>query len=192
MLSDDDLHAILRKCGSHLTELHLLQCTKITHASLSKISSFCPHLTHFTLQDCGPSVEPALLSIVSSCSHLLHLDLDGYATDDLLKNVASSQLRTLKTSASSISDHALEKITEKCRDLEIVDLSNSKITDVALGWLADRELNLKSLTLTNCKEVQGIFLSFSMEILTSARSLRRDLRKLRIQSWSNWSLPGRR
>lgn len=84
------------------------------------------------------------LVVFDCATKLTHLDLgttslgdDGLAA--LLEHPASATLRTLELNGCSLSDAAVERLTNQPRGLVELDLSSNKLTDDALAALADWE-----------------------------------------------------
>ncbi|EFX84856.1 hypothetical protein DAPPUDRAFT_99207 [Daphnia pulex] len=140
---------------STLTELDISCCPRITDTALSSICSLLPNLQKLSLRNCH-AVTDTGLSCISQLSGLKEINLQG------LRNITSF----------GIEKGLFHKRNEVLRE---INLSMTRITEVALLHLAENSPFLTHLDLTSCTEaVSDSSLPVVCNLLLKLRDLRLD------------------
>ena len=101
------------KLHSHLFNLYLGFCSKISDNCLREIAYFCPDLRGLTLQGCTSLTDMAVEELVKSCPALTRLNISGGSVNQ----------------TSKLTDRSLHAIANECQNIShLVVCKNPNIT----------------------------------------------------------------
>ncbi|EPS63568.1 ein3-binding f-box protein 3, partial [Genlisea aurea] len=169
-ISDEGLCEIAHGCRS-LEKLELYHCPLITDRALVDIAAKCPDLTSVTLESCKNIGDGSLKAFGSCCPKLKHVSIRScpLVGDRGISNLFSSAgniLEKAKLQSLSITDVSLAVIGKygcAVTDLALVDLRNVKERGFWVMGKAGGLQNLKSLSITSCREASDAALQVVAE-----------------------------
>ncbi|KAJ1410063.1 Leucine-rich repeat, cysteine-containing subtype [Sesbania bispinosa] len=142
----------------------------LSDASLIKFASICPSLQLLDLNSCEGISEKCIVEVLKGCCEIRHLNL-AYTGMKLLEiDFEVSQLEVLNLSGSRIEDEALSIISRRCHGLLLLDIQNCwYVTTKGVREVVENCRALKELNLKDCSLVDD---DFAAGITLSMPSLR--------------------
>ncbi|XP_072953371.1 uncharacterized protein [Typha angustifolia] len=163
---DKFVHELIPLSGYSMRELHFAGCLRLTTSSIKIIGENCPQLSVIDLRNLKRLNDNALGHLANGCGSIQKLKLCRNAFSD--EAVAAF----IEASGSSLTELALNNVEQVCHNtaaaisrrcslhLHNLDLSFCrKMTDEALGLIADSCLSLRILKLFGCTQVTDVFLN---------------------------------
>ncbi|XP_057841004.2 uncharacterized protein LOC131050759 [Cryptomeria japonica] len=164
-VTDEFVTEILAYIGCDLIELSLADCGKLTDGALEAIGAVCCGLNILILDNLYLLTDTSLAYLTNGCRSLKKLSLKrcSFSDEAVAAFVAGSgnNLSDLSlNSVKEVDDHTiLSLVSNASENLLRLDLSwCRKLTDEALGLLADSCLHLHELILFGCTQVTDKFL----------------------------------
>jgi hypothetical protein len=154
-LVNDDIMSVLAPRIPHVIHLNLNGCYQLTSNGVNTIAQHCRSLRELFLSKISENRETSLLELVNSLPHLLKLDLSGnmHVNDVVLAEIASKlpQLELLNVTATKISDRGLRLVSEHLPNLTSFSLAGCVgITNESLSCIAKFCQSLKELNIGRC------------------------------------------
>jgi F-box and leucine-rich repeat protein 2/20 len=150
-IKDDSLFRIAEGC-LELTSFTIISCQKVSKSGISFIVRGCEKLTSITMKNCRRIDDTALIAIGSSCANLREITMEKH----------------INSTSQEFSDRGLTAIACGCPALESISISYSpNITDASVIVLAQKCLQLKSITLTSSNITDASLIAFA----TNSRKL---------------------
>ena len=163
-ISDDCLFRIAELCPE-LTSFNLSGSAAVTNAGVSCIARGCEKLTSITIENCSQIDDNALIAIGSCCPNLLVMTIASYSlilSDRGLIAIACGcpALERLRISGrSNITDASVIVLAQKCLQLKSITLTSGKITDASLIAFATNSRKLQNVSLNYCYYITSTGLS---------------------------------
>lgn len=133
----------------------------LSDASLIKFSSICPSLQLLDLNACGGISGECIVEVLKRCCEIRHLSL-AYTGVKLFEiDFQFSQLEVLNLSGSRIDDEALSIISRRCCGLLLLDIQScSDVTAKGVREVVENCKALRELNLKNCSLVCDDFVAW--------------------------------
>ena len=130
---------------SHIFNLYLGFCSKISNSCIREVSCFCPDLRGLTLQGCTFLTDSAVEVLVKSCRALTKLDISGGSvnqtsklTDRSLLFIADNcetMMHLVICKNPNITTNGLFEVIMRCPKLRVVSVSVGDRTNVGIPSL---------------------------------------------------------
>ncbi|KAG0233496.1 hypothetical protein BGW41_001456 [Actinomortierella wolfii] len=168
-VTDKGLTAVLRACGSRLTQLRVSNCELITGESVLELAKHCPKMRWLDLARTGEIQDTALRAVATHCDQLEWLNLarvhpEETNTDSGSQSPSHSHLPSLPDQHSQTEASASQPSSADVTDTDGGDdgSESNEISDETIGLLGE-----------NCPQLQLLDLSYirtvtneSMELLS--------------------------
>ncbi|XP_042447553.1 uncharacterized protein LOC122032340 isoform X1 [Zingiber officinale] len=161
---DKFVHQLIPICGSHMRELALAGCEKLSTASIRTIGAHCCRLFAIDLQNLKRLNDSSIGYLANGCRSLQKLKLRRNAFSD---EAIAAFLEASGGSLAELSLNNVAKVAEQtalaisrrcCSTLYSLDLSFCReMTDEALGLIVDNCSSLRFLKLFGCTQVTEVF-----------------------------------
>ncbi|KAL5508945.1 hypothetical protein EMCRGX_G004216 [Ephydatia muelleri] len=150
-----------RRCGGFLRTLDLQECIGVEDPALETISCHCPNIQKLVLRKCYRLTDATFLYVSRNCSHLHHLDLSGCKeiTDVTCTHLSEGcpDLHHVGLSGCKVTEEGILSLTRRCVQLTSLDLSFcTNIDDRALEHIGTNAKSLVSISLQGCKSITDI------------------------------------
>ena len=143
-------------------KLYLGDNVLLSDASLIKFVSICPSLQLLDLTGCEGVSGECIGDVLKRCCEIRHLNLayTGMKVFEMM-DFEVSQLEVLNLSGSRIEDEALSIISKRCSGLLLLDIQSCwHVTPKGVGEIVEKCRTLKELNLKNCRLVSDDFVAW--------------------------------
>lgn len=177
-LTDVGVCEFVRNHGSHLLKLFLIQCPKLTDASVACIGEHCRFIQRLSLTDCRGVSGASVAAAVSSMPFIRALHIDGLdsVTDDCIRDITNHTRNLDEITFSScrmVTDRSLGYIALRCRDIKLINASHCPyISNTGVRVLVTLGVpHLMSLGLRGCTQVSDSAVRHFVRCVPSLRTL---------------------
>lgn len=160
--SDNDIVLEIKKScmqqdHSHVQEMSLGFCSKVTNACMIQISTYCKDLIHLDIKACPKITDAGIKSLIQGCKMLNHLNISGGSisqrsrlTDHSLNAIAEygHSLKTLEVfKNSNISSDGVMNIAKHCKCICKISVSQGAgfRCDKRSIFMASQDIKEKSI-----------------------------------------------
>ncbi|TKY64607.1 F-box/LRR-repeat protein 4 [Spatholobus suberectus] len=142
-------------------KLYLGDNVLLSDASLIKFVSICPSLKLLDLTGCEGVSGECIVEVLKRCCDIRHLNLAYTGMKVFEIDFEVSQLEVLNLSGSRIEDEALSIISRRCSGLLVLDIQSCwHVTPKGVGEVVENCRALKELNLKNCWLVSDDFVAW--------------------------------
>ncbi|KAK7294037.1 hypothetical protein RJT34_16920 [Clitoria ternatea] len=132
----------------------------LNDASLVKFASTCPSLQVLDLNGCEGVSGECVVEILKRCCEIRHLHLAYTGIEVFEIDFEVSQLEVLNLSGSRIEDKALSIISRRCSGLVLLNIQSCwHVTEKGVKEVVENCRALKELNLKNCRLVSDDFVA---------------------------------
>ena len=152
--SDHEIERGQLDLHSHVFNLHLGFCSKISNNCIREVARFCPDLRGLTLQGCTFLTDSAVEVLVKSCRALTKLDISGGSvnqtsklTDRSLLFIADNcetMMHLVICKNPNITTNGLFEVIMRCPKIRVVSVSVGDRTNVGIPSLTARFSQVES------------------------------------------------
>ncbi|XP_020239143.1 F-box/LRR-repeat protein 2 isoform X2 [Cajanus cajan] len=133
----------------------------LSDASLIKFASICPSLQLLDLTGCEGVSSECIVKVLKRCCEIRHLNLAYTGMEVFEIDFEVSQLEVLNLSGSRIEDEALSIISRRCSGLLLLNIQSCwHVTPKGVKQVVENCRALKELNLKNCWLVSGDFIAW--------------------------------
>ncbi|CAJ1951367.1 unnamed protein product [Sphenostylis stenocarpa] len=133
----------------------------LSDASLIKFVCICPSLQLLDLTGCDGVSGEGIVEVLKRCSEIRHLSLVNTGMKVFEIDFEVSNLEVLNLSGSRIEDEALSVISRRCSGLLLLDIQSCwHVTPKGVREVVENCRTLKELNLKNCKMVSDDFVAW--------------------------------
>lgn len=162
-VSDKFIRQLISTNGHNMKELVLASCVNLTDSSLKVIAETCSQLRVLDLSYLGKLTDIGMAHITNGCRRIQDLKLcrSPFSDDAIAAFLEASGESLTELSLNNIPEvgqNTTISLARRCKNLESLDLSwCRRLTDEALGLIADSCLSLRLLKLFGCSQVSSVF-----------------------------------
>ena len=154
-VSDAAMRAVANTC-THLEQLDVIQCFKVTDGGLKDVTRSCAELGHLTVSrvwECVADLPHYDLYCQMEVEMPYLLRFAPQISDDCMRAIAAdcAALKSLRLSSCLVTDNGLSSVVASCRRLTTVNLRLCPfVTDETIIAIASNCPNLQHLNLAKC------------------------------------------
>jgi uncharacterized protein YjbI with pentapeptide repeats len=164
-LTDDHLKKLIEKCPK-LQKINLSN-TKITGKAFASGDIKLEHLTEIDISDCANLTDDKLKMLLEKCPNLQIIKLSNITITGAAFDSAVIKLEDLKeidiSECKNLTDDNLQRLIQKCPNLQKINLSKTKITGVAFDSGAINLEHLTEIDISYCYNFKGDHLKMLLE-----------------------------
>ncbi|KAK3040369.1 hypothetical protein RJ639_026774, partial [Escallonia herrerae] len=161
---DDFVSQFLALSGNNIKELVLTDCSKLTDSSLKVIAKSCSELRAIDLSNSSKLTDLTLGYLANGCQAIQMLKMCRNAFSDeaiaaYLETSGELLTELSLNSVNKVAHNTAISLARRSRNLLSLDLSwCRKLTNEAVGLIADSCSSLKVLKLFGCTQITNVFL----------------------------------
>ena len=164
-LTDDGLAEVLRR-ASDLRSLGIPNCSRIEGSVVNRLPEMTPKLTSLDLSWCGGISRDILSSALAKLDQLVTISLDGVvevddkllASDEVLRGMRNVSL--LSVCNTKLTDAGLGRLAAALPKLRAIALDHCQVTSVGITAMVDACPGLTSVSIKKCTRVDDAAVAY--------------------------------